>query len=245
MKPLIGVTCSWDEESGRLYLGGMYLEAVAAGGGIPLPLAFTGDSYSLKRIAAIIDGLVLTGGPDADPSYIGEDPVPACGEICPDRDYFEINLARSALASGIPILGICRGLQVMNIAAGGDIYQDLGSLPDCRPVKHFQQAPRWHPTHEIEVAKGTSLAAILGPGTLRVNSYHHQAVRRVAPGFIVAARSSDGVIEALEFPGQPFVLGVQCHPETMWKRHPVFLNLFKKLAGAAKKTKSEANQSSE
>ncbi len=234
MKPLIGITCSWDQEKGRIYLSEMYIEAVQAAGGIPLPLAYTGEGDSMAWITGVIGGLVFSGGPDVDPVFIGEDPVPACGEICPDRDAFEIALARAALASNIPILGICRGVQVMNIAAGGDIHQDIGSPPDGRRIKHFQEAPRWHPTHEITVQQGTVLESILGAGPVRVNSYHHQAVRRVAPGFIVSARSADGIIEAVESPARLFAVGVQCHPEAMWKRHPVFLKLFSSLVEASR-----------
>lgn len=235
VKPLIGITCSWDEEKSRFHLGKAYVEAVEAGGGVPVPLACIGDSGNLDRLAKAIDGLVLSGGGDVDPVYFGEEPIPASEEIYPVRDAFELALAGMALASGIPLLGICRGMQVINIAAGGDIYQDIGSQQGSNLIKHFQQAPRWHPTHQISVLPGTSLASILGSGPVRVNSYHHQAVRKVAPGFVVSARSADGVIEAVESPGHLFALGVQCHPEAMWKKHPLFLRLFGKLAEAAGK----------
>lgn len=235
MKPLIGITCAWDEINGRYFLGKMYVEAVEAGGGIPVLLAPPGDSGSLDRLTKAVDGLVLSGGTDMDPVYFGEEPISGVGEICPERDAFELALAGAALASDIPLFGICRGMQVINIAAGGDIYQDINSQLGNPLFKHFQQAPRWHPTHEIKVLPGTSLASILGSGPVRVNSYHHQAVRKVAPGFVVSARSADGVIEAVESPGHLFALGVQCHPEAMWQKHPVFLNLFNKLAEAAGK----------
>lgn len=235
MKPLIGVTCSFDREKGRVWICQEYLEAVRAAGGIPLPLAHTGDDGELTWITGAVGGLVLSGGGDVDPAFFGEEPMPAGGEICPERDVFEIALSRAALASDIPLLGICRGVQVMNIAAGGDIYQDIGvQHPGGLQIKHYQEAPRWHPTHGITVRAGTVLASILGEGPLRVNSYHHQAVRKVAPGFIVSARSDDGLIEAVERPGRLFALGVQCHPETLWRAHPVFLKLFISLVEAAK-----------
>ncbi|MFZ5595543.1 MAG: gamma-glutamyl-gamma-aminobutyrate hydrolase family protein [Bacillota bacterium] len=231
MKPLIGITCSYDRENDRYFLGSMYARAVEAGGGIPLPLAYTmGD---IDGIARLINGLLLSGGPDVDPVYFGEDPATGMGEVCPERDAFEMDLARKALGAGIPVLGICRGIQVLNIAAGGDIYQDIGSGAGEPVIKHFQQAPRYHPTHNILVEEKTMLASILGPGSVRVNSYHHQAVRRTAPGFIVSARSADGVIEAVESRDRGFALGVQCHPEAMWERRPLFLGLFKRLIEAA------------
>lgn len=233
MKPLIGVTCAWDEAGGRLFLGRMYLEAVLAAGGTPLPLAYTPEEPSLSRIIEVVDGLILSGGADVDPVLFGEEPLPGCGEITPDRDVFEVALAGLALVSATPVLGICRGIQVLNIAAGGDIYQDIVSQAGAGLAKHFQDAPRWHPTHEINVGEGTLLASLLEPGPLRVNSFHHQAVRRAAPGFVVSARSPDGVTEALESAEHPFALGIQCHPEALWKRHPAFLGLFKGLCQAA------------
>jgi len=229
MRPVIGITCAWDQEKGRVFLRREYLEAVQAAGGIPLPLAYTSDRLSLDRITTIIDGLLLSGGSDVDPVHFGQEPIPECGEICPERDGFEIDLARAAAGLGIPVLGICRGIQVMNIAAGGDIYQDLASQAQGPVLKHSQEAPRWHCTHAITVQPGTVLATILGPGTIRVNSLHHQAVMNVAPGFMVSARSNDGVVEAVEFAGPHFSLGLQCHPEDLWQRQPVFLKAFERL----------------
>ncbi|MCL6479247.1 MAG: gamma-glutamyl-gamma-aminobutyrate hydrolase family protein [Peptococcaceae bacterium] len=235
MKPLIGITCAWDEDKDMICLGGMYVKAVQAGGGVPLPLACDADEDFVDRISGAIDGLILSGGPDVDPFFFGEEPLPESREICPRRDASETALARRALAANIPVLGICRGMQVLNIAAGGDIYQDIHSQLNDRLIKHFQQAPRWHPTHEILIRQGTVMASILGPGAVRVNSFHHQAVRKVADGFIVSAQSADGVIEAVEAPGLRFALGIQCHPETLWERRPLFLNLFKRLVEAARK----------
>ncbi len=233
VKPLIGITCAWDEESGSFCLSRMYIESVEAAGGVPLLLASAADGVSLERMVGAVDGLVLSGGTDVDPAHFGEEPVPAGGELCPERDAFELALAKLALAADMPLLGICRGMQVLNIAAGGDIYQDMASQMEEPLLKHFQQAPRWYPTHGITVLQGTILASLLGSGPARVNSYHHQAVRKVAPGFVVSARSGDGVIEAVEAKGLLFALGVQCHPEAMWKKHPVFLNLFRKLVEVA------------
>lgn len=234
MKPFIGITCSWNEEKGQYYLGSLYAEAVEAGGGIPIPLVYSRSEDDLKRICTAVNGLVLSGGGDVDPVFFGEDPIPAGGEICPGRDEFEISLARQALAANIPVLGICRGMQVLNIAAGGDIYQDIATQLGERMIQHNQLAPRWHPTHEIAVAGGTVLSSIFGPGVIRVNSFHHQAVRNPAPGFVISARSPDGVAEAIESRNFSFALGVQCHPEALWKRKPAFLALFERLSLAAR-----------
>jgi len=234
MKPFIGITCSWNEEKGQYSLGSLYVEAVEAGGGIPIPLVYSRSEDYLKRICAAVNGLVLSGGGDVDPVFFGEDPIPAGGEICPGRDEFEISLVRQALAANIPVLGICRGMQVLNIAAGGDIYQDIATQLGERMIKHTQLAPRWHPTHEIAVAGGTVLSSIFSPGVMRVNSFHHQAVRNPAPGFLISARSPDGVAEAIESRDFSFALGIQCHPEALWKREPAFLALFERLSLAAR-----------
>lgn len=237
MKPLIGVTCSWNSENERWYSNRMYVEAVRMAGGVPLLLAGNGED-DIVEVTSVVHGLILSGGVDVDPIFFGEDPIPSVREISPERDSYEITLSKLALSSGMPVLGICRGAQVMNIAAGGDVYQDIyNQQPNQSLIKHWQESPSWHPTHNITVQEGTLLASILGAGTRRVNSYHHQAVRKLAPGFVVSARSADGIIEAIEKPGDLFTLGVQCHPETLWERHSVFINLFTKLVEAAK-TKS-------
>ncbi|MQL52603.1 gamma-glutamyl-gamma-aminobutyrate hydrolase family protein [Desulfofundulus thermobenzoicus] len=232
MSPVIGITCAWDEPAGRYFLSRYYTAAVEEAGGRPVLLPHPPPKRSGMVLPAFLDGLILSGGGDVDPSYFGEEPLPGLGEIAPERDAFEMELTRRALAAGLPLLGICRGAQVLNIAAGGDIYQDIKSqVPGC--LQHGQQGPRWFPSHNITIEGGTRLARILGSGIRRVNSFHHQAVRRVAPGFKVAARATDGIIEAIEYSGPAFVLGVQWHPETMWERDGTALDLFKALVEAA------------
>lgn len=231
MKPVIGLTCSYEDQADRFFISRNYAAAVETAGGLPIMLGFHNEK-DLTCLMTILDGLILTGGGDVDPVFFGEDPEPACGEITPERDFFETKIARQCLSSGMPVLGICRGMQVLNIAAGGDIYQDIYNRP-VNTIKHVQQSPRWYPTHDIEVTGGTMLAKIIGRGKTRVNSFHHQAVRSIAPGFVVSAISPDGVVEGIECPDQLFALGVQCHPETMWKRYPVFLELFKALVKAS------------
>lgn len=236
MRPVIGITCAWDEAAGRFFLADNYVAAVEAAGGLPLPLAYTGGSDCLDRLMPLLDGLVLSGGGDVDPFYFGEEPVSAGGEITPLRDQYEIELCRKVLNIGMPVLGICRGAQVLNISAGGDIYQDI-SLQACAAIKHSQQAPRWHPTHRVAIEMGTSLAAITGCTLIRVNSFHHQAVKTPAPGFTVSARSEDGIIEAVEKDGDVYVLGVQWHPEAMFERCKHSLSLFRSLVQASLKSR--------
>lgn len=234
MPAVIGITCSWDNENEKHYLNSSYAGAVKAAGGLPV-LLVDYEQQEMQKLLDLLDGLLLSGGKDVDPVYFGEDTMPGCGEITPVRDAFEIEFTRLALNTGLPVLGICRGSQVLNIAAGGNIYQDLiTQLPGH--LKHYQFAPAWAPTHNIQVKASTLLEDILKTGMIRVNSFHHQAIREVASGFVVSARSSDGVIEAIENTCGAFALGVQCHPEEMWEKDPRFLNFFRALIEAARKS---------
>ena len=217
MKPRIGVTCGSPPEGGSLALDLDYVDAILRAGAIPLVIPPNLPEESLADTLQNLDGLLLSGGPDVDPVHFGEEPLPAMGRIDPGRDRVELGLARLALETGMPILGICRGAQVLNIAAGGDIFQDLPSQAEGI-LKHVQQpTPMPYPTHGIRIEPGSLLASVTGRGSLRVNTWHHQAVRRVAPGFAVSATAEDGVIEAIEKPGAAFVLGLQFHPESMAK----------------------------
>lgn len=197
-------------------------------------MACTDDDTEIKVLAEYVRGIVLSGGGDVDPFFYGEEPHPDSRRICPKRDVFEIALSRFALSANIPILGVCRGIQVLNIAAGGDIYQDIYSqLPGNQLIKHCQEAPQWYPTHGINIEAGTMLSSVMGGNKLRVNSYHHQAVRNVAPDFIVSACSEDGIIEAIESTEHHYALGLQCHPESLWRVYPAFLRPFVELVNAA------------
>lgn len=212
MKPRIGITCARDAASPERYaLSSAYVEAVRRAGGLPLLLPALGavDGAEWERA---LDGLLLSGGGDVDPELYGEEPRVENGRIDPEADAFEIALCRAFLERAKPVLGVCRGAQLLNVAAGGDLYQDLFRQAKTR-LQHVQRAPRWHGTHRVQIAPGSLLAAVAGAGSLRVNSFHHQAIRRVAPGFVASAHASDGVVEAVERPGHPFTLGVQWHPE--------------------------------
>lgn len=230
MVPVIGITSSYDRESGRIFLSRYYIQAVEAAGGLPLVLPCILSDSRVDKILASIDGLLLSGGVDVDPLLFGEEPQRAMGDICPQRDTFELALTRRALAVDMPILAICRGLQVLNIAAGGNILQDIGSaMKDS--LKHDQQAPRWYGTHTINILPDTKLAALWGT-QLVVNSFHHQAVNRVAEGFRATAWSADGVMEGMESTVHKFVVGVQSHPECMYQ-YPRILKLFHAFVEAA------------
>jgi putative glutamine amidotransferase len=211
-----------------------YLESVRRAGGEPIE-AVVGNEAP-EHILARADGLMLTGGGDVDPSLYGETPHASFQPAETGRDAFEIALARAAVASGIPLLAICRGMQVLNVAMGGTLLQDIPSQV-TGALEHSVPQPRFHVAHEVWVSKGSQLATLLADHmedgeTCHVNSRHHQAVKTVARGFEVTATSPDGVIEAMEKPGAPFCIAVQWHPENFW-RTGEFRELFEGLVRAA------------
>ncbi|MEW6522354.1 MAG: gamma-glutamyl-gamma-aminobutyrate hydrolase family protein [Bacillota bacterium] len=229
MLPIIGVTPSYDHEKERYALSPEYTRGIRAAGGVPVMIPFL-DEEATCRLLEVLDGIILSGGVDVDPSHFGEEPLPQLGRVCPERDRAELILTRNALERRIPVLGICRGVQVLNVAAGGTLVQDIPC--QVKPsLKHSQAAPRWYPTHAVEMDDRSTVARLLGASTIRVNSFHHQSVAQPAPGFTITARAPDGVIEAIEGPG--FAVGVQWHPECMWEKDQRFLQLFRGLVDAA------------
>jgi putative glutamine amidotransferase len=225
MKPVIGVTpCS---------TLGDYVESVKRAGGEPLVLSNSDDPAAvLDRV----DGLLLTGGLDVDPALYGEAPHQTTN-TAPDRDRFEVPLARAAVERDVPLFAICRGVQVLNVAEGGTLVQDIPSALETE-LNHSVDVPKNHHAHAITVTPGTRLASALASEAPQagctVNSRHHQAVGTVAPDFVVAAVSSDGVVEAIERPASTFCVGVQWHPENFWKTGE-FSTLFAALVDAAAK----------
>lgn len=213
MRPLIGITSSysWDNHSHRI--PNSYIDAIERAGGTPviLPPTFTID---VKQLLEVVDGLVLTGGGDVDPQMYGEDPILNMGSIDPKRDHFELEITRWALGIGKPVLAICRGHQVLNVAAGGTLYQDIPSQIKGS-IKHRGKAPAYYPSHKVRVQEGSKLHGMFEKAELGVNSFHHQAVKDLGEGLVATAWAPDGVIEAMELPGETFVLGVQWHPERM------------------------------
>ena len=211
-----------------------YLESVRRAGGEPVEVIVGNEAP--EQILARVDGLMLTGGGDVDPKLYGEAPHPTFQAAETGRDEFEIALARAAVASGIPLLAICRGMQVLNVAMGGTLVQDIPSQI-TGALDHQVPQPRAHVVHEVWVAKDSKLSALLADHmedgeTCHVNSRHHQSVKQAAKGFDVTATSPDGVIEAMEKPDAPFCIAVQWHPENFW-RTGEFRELFEGLVQAA------------
>ena len=188
-----------------------YVEALESAGALCLLLPNV-DPGSAGDYLDRVDGVLLTGGDDPDPILFGEEPHPNIDVVDARRDRFEIAIAREAHERGMPLFGICRGVQLFNIALGGDIYQDIGSQTESG-IQHTQRRLDDGPWHEISIEEGSRLHAVVGATSLRVNSFHHQACRRPGRGLSVCATSADGLPEAIEDPGRDFYLGVQWHPE--------------------------------
>ena len=221
----IGVTPSRDEQTGRIGINRDYLDSVARAGALPVLLPLTDDERAIGEMLRRIDGLLLSGGGDVDPALYGEDRLPLCGPIDPLRDRMEFSLCRRALDAGLPILAICRGVQVLNCVLGGTLYQDIAAQFG-RAIRHpCHETPR-DGVHEVKLTAGTRLRAIAGLDRLTVNSRHHQAVKALGRGLIVSARAEDGLIEGVELPGEKFAVGVQWHPESMSDRRKEAQALF-------------------
>lgn len=205
-----------------------YMESLArAGAG--MRWVELSDPEQAVQDALTCDGLLLPGGGDMDPKFYGQARIPACGEPNLLRDAAEPLLLRAFLAADKPVLGICRGIQVMNAVLGGDLYQDI------KPFEHLPHNDHWAKVHTVTVRRGTLLSRILGQDTVLVNSQHHQAVDRVAPGFTLAALSEDGIVEAIEKPDAGFCLGVQWHPEWLSDADPAMQSLFDAFVNACSK----------
>lgn len=213
MKPLIGVTAI-EEKNGET-LGRDSIDAVVQAGGIPVILTNFALEEDVGAILDKLDGLLLTGGHDIDPTFFGEEPIPGLGTVTPARDRFELAITKKALEINKPILGICRGCQILAVATEGDMYQDIYSQIDQPLLQHAQKSPTSHASHFIEIEKESLLHSLMKSEKLKVNSRHHQTVRSVKSPLFISAKSSDGIVEAIESKEHTYVLGAQWHPECM------------------------------
>ncbi|SMD11346.1 putative glutamine amidotransferase [Desulfocicer vacuolatum DSM 3385] len=240
MKPIIGITTFYDRKPQKVYtaVSDSYVRSVILAGGIPILLPVVEEVELAEEYLDAIDGLLLSGGEDVCTMRYGENPIKEVEMFCPQRDDFEINLFIEALNRDMPVLGICRGIQVMNAALGGSLYQDiftqvdnvLGHLPKKMPVDTL--------FHCINFVKGSRLEKIFDTRNLRVNSYHHQAVKQVADAFIATAFSTDHIIEAIEHKDKKFAVGVQWHPEDLTIKYPHFIKLFQALVSASERNEN-------
>ena len=235
--PVIGISCSTlppesSDEHRRHSIPEVYIDCVVNAGGLPLILPNI-DAAHVPAYLSRIDGLVLSGGYDIDPESFGEHPHPKLGVVDFTRDAFELALCRGVREQGIPTFPICRGMQVINVAYGGTLIQDIPSQVDDH-IAHAQRTIRRSSLgHSIEIVEGSHLHEVAGTLKTRVNSYHHQGVKDVADGLVVTARAPDGVIEALEDPSHPWCVAVQWHPERR-PDDPLTQALFTGLVEAAR-----------
>lgn len=214
-----------------------YLESIIEAGGLPVLIPLCDDTELLREIYDSIDGLLIPGGEDVHPKFYHEEPHPKLGETCEIRDTVEIQLIRWAYDDNKPVLGICRGIQVINVALGGSLVQDI---PDQSPTTTPHSTQAWDKgAHEILVDQNSKLAAVLGKARITVNSLHHQAVKTLAPKLTQTAKADDGIVEALEAKGRNFFIALQCHPEMLWQKSSDrdWLRLFKAFVEATELSK--------
>lgn len=234
-KPLIALTPYFNIDKEEPYMRPAYLAAIRASGGIPVVLPLDLTEPDLSQIVDTFDGFLFTGGPDIHPFYFGEETQAHCGNVCLRRDRMELALLPLVLAARKPVLGICRGVQLLNIGLDGDIYQDIPSqFPEEFPIAHSQPFYYDTPSHTVTVAPGSLLFELAQSDTIKVNSMHHQAVRRVAPGLTATGHAPNGLIECVEKPDYPFFIGVQWHPEYLWEQDAAAARLFDRFVEAAR-----------
>ena len=230
--PVIGVPGYWHESEailGRLATAvpDSYIRALLRANAIPLIIPVIQPRHVLEDLFHRIDGLMLIGGPDLDPVHFNQAPVPGLRKVTPPRDAVELEVTRWALDTELPILAICRGIQVLNVTVGGTLWQDIGSqVPTAAKHDYHPNFPEDFLAHSIKTVKGSRLAGIVGVGDVAVNSLHHQAIDKLGRGLRITAFAPDGIIEAVEGTGNGWVVGVQWHPEWLIENDPRMLALF-------------------
>ena len=235
-KPLIGLTPYHDTDNHDIKMRPTYLRALKAAGAIPVVMPLEASKDDLLQLTDELDGFLFAGGPDVHPFLFGKETREGCGNVSKERDQMELTLLPLILALGKPVLGICRGIQILNIGLGGDIWQDIPSqVKRDFPIAHSQPFYYNMPSHTVTLLDDSLLSSIAGKSELKVNSMHHQAVREVAPGLVATAWSPDQLVEAIEMPGYPFFLGVQWHPEYLWEKDDVALRMFQTFVDACRK----------
>ena len=237
-KPVIGILGLTRRTDPGLYVSGEHVftgstnvRAIQMNGGVPVLIPAAAVAEDAEAAVSLCDGLLFPGGEDMTPWYYGEEPLPVIGVFRPEIDDAWLKAGRYALEHRIPMLGICKGHQTLNVLMGGSLYQDL-SLQEGERIQHLQKLDRTYLTHHVEVEEGTRLAALLGAGKLKTNSMHHQAVKELGKGLKISARACDGTVEGLE-DEEGLILGVQWHPEDLVDSASVMNKLFADLVERA------------
>ena len=245
MKPVIGITSSrliggaWGQYSTGHYMDYVfdeYSRSILACGGVPILIPVAQNKDSIRKIVKMLDGILLSGGPDINPRFYGEQPIDGLGEIDEALDLTELDIAKSCFSMNKPIFAICRGIQVLNVALGGSLYQDISKqIEGC--INHLQPADKSVNTHWIKTERNSLLHSIMKKRKIWVNGRHHQAIKRVATDLLVCAKAPDGVIEAVEAKSDRFALGVQWHPEGTFTKDKYSKYLFHAFIKAASTSK--------
>ena len=216
LRPVVGLIPLWDNEKESLWMLPGYMDGIREAGGIPLMLPLTENEEELRQLVRLVDGILFTGGHDVSPEMYGEQPLNDGVICCHRRDDMERIVLRMAMEEHKAVLGICRGIQFINAALGGNLYQDL-QIQYSTKTEHHQTPPYDKPVHKVKLAEGTPLQQLLKVEELSVNSYHHQAVRTLAPGLSIMAISEDGLIEGVYKEDESFFWAIQWHPEFSYR----------------------------
>ncbi len=246
-RPRIGITMRIELDTNRFYLGRDYSEAVEAAGGIPIHISLIPNEDYIRSVMETLDGVLLPGSDsDVDPQRYGHEPHRTLGSVHYIKDETDSLVLKHVATRGLPLLAICFGMQIFNVARGGTLIQDIEStLPMA--IKHQQGVPRDHRSHRVKILEGSVLSSIAGDDSAMVNSHHHQAIEKVGDGLIATAWTSDGLVEAIEDPDAGrFVMGVQWHPEIGWRNDDISKALFSKfIESAANFARTNSNEEEE
>ena len=232
MTPKIAIFASVDGERAAAVLH-TYIHSIEQSGGLPLLIPYVKNKALLKEAIALCDGVLFTGGGDADPTLYGEEILPECGKIEPMRDELDMDALRIALSQKKPILGICRGIQMINIALGGSLYQDIPSQYQTE-IPHSQTTGLHAYSHSVQIVKDTPLYSLLQENEIPANSFHHQAIKALGRGLVPMAYAPDGIIEAVYSTEHPFIRAYQWHPERLFDADEHHKKIFSEFVGACR-----------
>ena len=233
MIPVVGVMPLWDNEKDSIWMLPGYIDGIRMAGGTAIVFPFSDDEEELNRLMDLCDGFLFTGGQDVNPKLYGEENLCGASETCAKKDLMESIVLKKAIEQDKPVLGICRGIQFINAALGGTLYQDIDTQIPSR-VEHHMEPPYDVPVHSVYILPDSPLGSLYGTGTAHVNSYHHQAVKTLAPSLKAMAYSPDGLVEAAFRPDSRFLWAVQWHPEFMYKSDAKCQAIFEAFVDAMK-----------